>query len=188
MIKRRIILVNRSLQFRYAGLTIGTMAFAVALVIANTWLYILRNKDILSAAPGSEAAVLGLAKYLTIILLIFLAFVVSFSIFASHKIAGPIYRFTRVLEAVMHGDLTVRAFLRRGDELVELQNTLNQTLASLHSRIRYDKEKVLAALNLLQQARDHAVNSLSQEQSKPIVDKINAAESNLYDVGNKFKV
>jgi methyl-accepting chemotaxis protein len=46
----------------------------------------------------------------------------------SHRIAGPMYRIKRTLEAVQNGNLAIRANLRRGDELQDLATDLNEFL------------------------------------------------------------
>jgi general secretion pathway protein G len=53
----------------------------------------------------------------------------------SHRIAGPLYRFRRVFEAVAAGDLRVSARVRRGDYLSLESDALESMLASLRDRI-----------------------------------------------------
>jgi len=52
----------------------------------------------------------------------------------SHKIAGPLYRITRVLEALIQGDLEVSARLRAGDQLQELAAVLQNLIDHLRDR------------------------------------------------------
>jgi general secretion pathway protein G len=54
---------------------------------------------------------------------------------ASHRIAGPLYRFRSVFEAVAAGDLTVNGRVRRGDYLSLESDALQAMLASLRDRI-----------------------------------------------------
>ncbi|OGS37002.1 MAG: hypothetical protein A2293_02160 [Elusimicrobia bacterium RIFOXYB2_FULL_49_7] len=49
------------------------------------------------------------------------------TIFISHKIAGPVYRFVKFAEGIRAGDMTSRIYLRKGDELVEVAADFNQT-------------------------------------------------------------
>lgn len=58
------------------------------------------------------------------------------SIFISHKIAGPIYRFEKSAKAIEEGDLTLKFKLRQGDELKELADALDKMTASLRSKIK----------------------------------------------------
>jgi len=53
------------------------------------------------------------------------------SIYLSHKIAGPLYRFHLSLEDVEKGDLTTRVHLRKFDEAQFLADQFNRTMESL---------------------------------------------------------
>ena len=57
------------------------------------------------------------------------------TIFLSHKIAGPLYRFERILFDVTHGELTTRCYLRKFDEAKQVANAFNVALQSLDLRI-----------------------------------------------------
>ncbi len=60
---------------------------------------------------------------------------------ASHKIAGPLYRFERSLETISKGDLTHRFSLRGGDELKVIEKGLLEFTARFDSRLaRIQKE------------------------------------------------
>ena len=53
----------------------------------------------------------------------------------SHRVAGPLYRFRRVFEAVAGGDLRVSARVRRGDYLTLESDALEAMLGSLREHI-----------------------------------------------------
>ncbi len=62
----------------------------------------------------------------------FLLFVLS--IFASHKIAGPLYRMENAANSIQRGDLTVDlSQLRAGDELGDLAAALNGAFSTLRT-------------------------------------------------------
>lgn len=69
----------------------------------------------------------GLAKKLAPLLI----FIAWGTIFLSHKIAGPLFRFQRIFETMARGDLSVRCHLRKFDEAKPVARTLNQALESL---------------------------------------------------------
>jgi hypothetical protein len=73
----------------------------------------------------------------------FIAGVVAASIVATHKIAGPVYRVRRLLQALAEGrrDVPTHA-LRSGDELRELF----ETAAGLIQALRADDEYALRAV------------------------------------------
>ena len=57
------------------------------------------------------------------------------TIFLSHKIAGPLYRFETLLHQVAQGELTVRCQLRKFDEAKSVAEGFNQALEALDSKI-----------------------------------------------------
>ncbi len=62
----------------------------------------------------------------------FLLFILS--IFASHKIAGPLYRIENVANSIQKGDLSVDlSKLRAGDELCDLAAALNGAVTTLRT-------------------------------------------------------
>ncbi len=52
------------------------------------------------------------------------------TIYASHKIAGPLYRFSRTFEDIEKGNYRTRIFLRKGDEGHPVAKELNDALVS----------------------------------------------------------
>ncbi|MFN3395547.1 MAG: HAMP domain-containing protein [Thermodesulfovibrionales bacterium] len=61
------------------------------------------------------------------------------SLFLSHRIAGPLYRFEISIEEIIKGNLSFRIKLRKKDEAKELAEAMNrmiETLSSYISQIR----------------------------------------------------
>ena len=63
-------------------------------------------------------------------------------ILVSHKIAGPLYRFEKVLDVIKHGDLSHRFSLRSSDELRELANGLNGFTEILDKKVSDIKTEI----------------------------------------------
>ncbi len=68
-------------------------------------------------------------------LLLLLLLIAWGTVFLSHKIAGPLFRFQRVLNDLSEGDLTVRCKLRKYDEAQPVAEAFNQALESLNQHI-----------------------------------------------------
>lgn len=64
------------------------------------------------------------------------------TIFLSHKIAGPLYRFETLLHQIAQGELTIRCQLRKFDEAKSVAEALNQMLESLEARISRLKKMI----------------------------------------------
>ncbi len=62
---------------------------------------------------------------------ILLVFIAWGSIFLSHKIAGPLYRFDTTLKEVKEGNLGIRIHLRKFDEAQFLSDRFNETIENL---------------------------------------------------------
>ncbi len=58
------------------------------------------------------------------------------TIFFSHRVAGPAYRFERVLREVVAGRYTTTVTLRRSDELQPLAEALNAALLATRKRLQ----------------------------------------------------
>ena len=55
-------------------------------------------------------------------------------VFMSHRIAGPMFRFERVLDGINKGELTHRFKLREGDQFKELEERINQLTDTLDGK------------------------------------------------------
>lgn len=54
-----------------------------------------------------------------------------FSIYLTHRVAGPLYRFQKSTAELVEGNLALRIKLRKGDELHDLADLANQAVANL---------------------------------------------------------
>lgn len=136
--RRRNYLINRDFQFRYIGcMIIGIVVMAMIVsftVYYTTWARIMDEfYDVARIASRFAPLFDSVNQTLLIILLMFLVLAAVFSIFISHKIAGPIYRFEKTLQAIAGGDLTMRVGLRKRDEFKHLADTMNQMVSELRN-------------------------------------------------------
>jgi HAMP domain-containing protein len=68
------------------------------------------------------------------------------AIFYSHRLVGPVYRFERMLDALIAGDYSIRIRIRKRDELREMEALLNR-LAETLEVIKNDDLKLHSDLN-----------------------------------------
>jgi methyl-accepting chemotaxis protein len=73
-----------------------------------------------------------------------LALTFGMSLFFSHFVAGPIYRFQRVLDDMKTGKLNMHVQLRKRDEFKEVADSFNQALSSLRVKLREERAAVAA--------------------------------------------
>jgi nitrogen fixation/metabolism regulation signal transduction histidine kinase len=61
--------------------------------------------------------------------------IVLMTIFFSHKLAGPIYRFERVCHELIEGNYDQRIVLRKGDEMQNLAGLFNEAILASRDRL-----------------------------------------------------
>ncbi|MEK6582208.1 MAG: methyl-accepting chemotaxis protein [Nitrospirota bacterium] len=104
-------------------------------------------------------------------------------IFMSHRIAGPMFRFEKVLDEISKGDLTYKFKLRQGDQFKELEKRINELTGTLDSKAGNLKSglteisKMLSRLQTLASAHstDKDFERLLQDISKKLIELQEAA-------------
>ncbi|MBD3272389.1 MAG: HAMP domain-containing protein [Elusimicrobia bacterium] len=183
MMKRKTLIVDRSLQLRYAGIIIAVIIVAVLIVCISALQY-----KIWIAPPGYEDIIFGLMRFLILAFVSFGILVTVFSVFVSHKFAGPMFRVKRVLEAVESGDLTQRVHLREKDELNDLRDTINKTIISLQKKLRNDALKTQEVLQIVQTFKHKASQLPHSDITDQLITKIANMEKKLHEIGTQFKL
>ncbi|MFN3480951.1 MAG: HAMP domain-containing protein [Thermodesulfovibrionales bacterium] len=91
------------------------------------------------------------------------------SLFLSHRIAGPLYRFEKSIEEIIKGNLSFRIKLRKKDEAKELAEAINrmiETLSSYLSQIRAITDDIetnlLETKKAIEEQKSGAVESLNK--------------------------
>jgi len=153
------VIISTGLLFLFSQGTLTSSFHQSRLVIKDTAL------AILPAIIYTNLITLGLITLATIIV----------TVFISHKIAGPLYRFEKELKKIGEGDLTKKITLRRKDQITDMAVGLNEMIASLH-------EKVFA----IQSDVEHLLESASKRNApEGLVEELN----HLYQkIGSSFKI
>ena len=131
MIFRFIILIilgaviSGVILYVFAASELQTSLFDAHMQIRNTW-------DILLPSI--------IVTHVTVVVLISLA-TVYIVLYLSHKIAGPLYRFERIAEAVGEGNFNVHVRLREGDELLPLQAAFEVMVDNVQERFRTFRQR-----------------------------------------------
>ncbi|OGW80865.1 MAG: hypothetical protein A3G33_05585 [Omnitrophica bacterium RIFCSPLOWO2_12_FULL_44_17] len=95
--------------------------------------------------------------WLSLLLFIFIGWG---SIYLTHKIAGPLYRFSKSFEALVNRDLTLRIRLRKYDEAQQVAQRFNEMMAYLDVSVQ--KMKRIAD----EYPKDLAIEELKKELAK----------------------
>lgn len=82
------------------------------------------------ALMGSLLWIFGIGIFLIIVQVALL------TIFFSHKLAGPLYRFEKACHGLINGDYTEKISLRKGDEMQNLAGLFNEMIAATRDRMK----------------------------------------------------
>jgi methyl-accepting chemotaxis protein len=124
--RRRSIIVNKTFQYHYSLLVV---ALAVLLINIAILIQAFLPSDDPLIMTNSMAISLGTLEFLLI------AGVWYGSLRATHKIAGPVYVFSREAAKLGRGDLTARIALRKGDVFQEVAEEMNASYDALRARV-----------------------------------------------------
>ncbi len=135
MEKRKRIIVQRKIQFRFAGFVIlfvvGT-AFVTSVTVFWTTFSLLGER-LAQVYPQGRLVEVFRTVYLSFFAILLLASVVIFylSIRFSHRIVGPLPKIYDFIRGIGQGEFERRISLRRSDELHELADALNEMAGEL---------------------------------------------------------
>ncbi len=134
----------------------------------------------------------GLVEIATSMWPALIALVVSaavFSIYLTHRVAGPLYRFQRSTAELAEGNLALRIRLRDGDELHELADLANQAVAKLDQAMIEIRDRTAGAKNAMRAVMDGLKSTGGADQAN--VDRLEEAlneSQRIEDVLKRFRV
>ena len=172
--RRRRFLVDRGLQLRFIAASLGYVAFYIVIMAVATFVPLfLQLQDTSPNSPQAYVVannLIYLHRYIWPIALLVLVVVSLHSLWLSHKIAGPLYRFRQIFMALAAGKLPKPQKLRKGDYLQSEMKLINEMVQGLHSSIGnfQESQKALARCiaGIVQRSRflsDHELTLLVEE-------------------------
>ena len=140
--KRRIYFIEKSFQARFILKFCALTAFGGLLTIAI--LYILARQSTTVSFVNSRVVVHTTADFILPVLIQTVAIVTIFvglatiivTLFVSHKIAGPLYRFKRVMQGLTEGDFSGDFRLRHLDQLQDLADVFNKMIVKIRTELK----------------------------------------------------
>ena len=153
--RRRKFVVNRDLQIALLRNSFLYVVLFVAVIGVVFFVPLLAELTETESASERTLQVGNQIRYLytyfwpAVILAMILIFL--HSVRASHKVAGPLYRFKLVLEALKEGEISSPISIRKGDYLHQEADLINQVLENLRQN-----------LEGLQQAQEQLSQALSE--------------------------
>ena len=154
--RRRTIVVDWRYQRRVAGVATACVAAGFGLLIASLHREVAAVRAAVASDPIlSEALETGLALPTLVLVVcgaaicagVFLVMVIE-----SHRTAGAAYAVKRTLAAMAEGRYGARAQLRRGDQLGDLKEALDELGQSLVRRVELDAQALESIVERLEEA------------------------------------
>lgn len=178
--RRRQFIVNKTFQhrviWRFALTVIGSILLSQALILAY-----LKLKDVVS--PNSNTLIyfssslnptLAFTRVIEVIWLplllssvLVVVFVALSAMYFSHRIAGPLFNLKRMLSQVGEGRLNLHMHIRKNDEFHDIEETFNQMVANLNSRLQliFQNHQALPAAS--RKKLDKVWESIQLETNEP---------------------
>ncbi len=155
--RRRNYFINRDFQ---VGFTIKFLILIVIEAILAIGLFMYLSRGTLTTGfIGSDFRIARTSEFFLPTLLISNLIIIGITaiigiavlIYMSHRIAGPLYRFEKILTDIGRGDLTQRFKLRDNDQLSELSESITELTTTMDKRISDIKLRAHELTGLLQE-------------------------------------
>ena len=144
--QRKTIMIKKGLQYRYMALIFMSVLLAfivVGLDILWTVSKVVTEHPMMQPLLEELSAMMPLFG---IKIVMYMIMVLIVSAVVSHRMAGPVFKFEKSCATVGEGDLTHRVYLRKGDQLTDLQDQFNNMTGAVNEVVKeYEKFRVEAA-------------------------------------------
>ena len=188
-IKRHIYFIEKSFQAKFIMKFCGLVVFGGLLTIGL--LYLWATKATTVSIVNSRVAVATTANYILPLLIqtfIIVTIVVAIAtilvtLLVSHKIAGPLYRFKKVMEAMGEGDFLSRVSIRKGDQLQDLAKIFDDMIAKNRVKIKALK----ADLGIFREKLENISESEISEHKRAYLSELKRISSKIDQLINNFK-
>ncbi len=174
VLRRRKYVIRPKLQVKLMMISFCYVIFFCAVI--GAYLFIPVMKDLDKSDIGSDQALVAAKhilylneKFWPALLLSFFA-IACHSIFISHKIAGPLYRFNRIFKAMQEGTVPTSIRLRPGDYLYGEMRNINQMLERLRGKLTELQEAQARLNRSIVTCKDSVGHSSTSELIKKMED------------------
>jgi methyl-accepting chemotaxis protein len=183
---RKQYFVAKKFQLKYIGLILMLVFLTGILcsyVVYYTSMLLLGDKLANVYPQGRLISIVNMVNVRILLSLVLVTpLVVIIGLYASHRIAGPIYRIEKFLTAMAAGDLSQPLTLRKNDELLSLADGINRLSDSMKAIIKRERDHLAGSAVSLDAVRraaaskhpDHAALENAVENLALDIDKARA--------------
>lgn len=177
--KRRIYFIEKKFQAQF--IIKFCLLVILGSIITVSLLYFMTSRTTIVSFENTKAVVKSTADYIfpilaqtVIVVTILIAiFTIMLTLFISHKIGGPLYRFKKEFKIIEDGDLSSDFRIREKDQLQDLAGALNKMKLKLRDFITEFKSDIQELESTI------ATLELNQEQLKALEDKVKKIKDKL---------
>ncbi|MCM2286824.1 MAG: HAMP domain-containing protein [Desulfobacula sp.] len=171
--KRKNYFIKKEFQFKFI---IKFCSILLCGIVLSTVLVFLFSQETLTSSFDNSRLVIrntgdAIMQTLLITNLITLGVItlsaIGVTLFVSHRIAGPMFRFEQDIKKIASGDLLVRIHLRQTDQFAEMAKAFNEMASSLHgklSKMDQDLDKLLISDRGSKTAEEYKNNILELKE------------------------
>jgi methyl-accepting chemotaxis protein len=179
---RRNYYIDKDFQTKFIMKFCGLVALGA--VVTMALLYLLARQATTVSIVQSRITVRTTADFLVPIMVqtvIVVTVIVSLAaaavtLFVSHKIAGPLYRFKQTFKELAAGNFSNQVRLRKGDQLVEVASDFNHMIASVRGQILATRSNIESARADLDAISEFSVEDSKRHQFMALKKKVQDAE------------
>lgn len=159
-------------------LTIGALYF---LAMRSTTVAIINSRVVVRSTADFLLPIL-IQTVVIVVILVGLA-TIAVTLFVSHKIAGPLYRFKKVLETLGKGDFSANFNIRELDQLKAFADAFNGMITNTRQQLNIMKDNFIT----LKKKLDSLAESEVSEHKRPLLNELKKVAEGLDKIIQYFK-
>ena len=185
--RHRTHLLKDTFQTRFILVSVLHFMIIILTLVAAMFIPIMIQLDNLASLPLDKKLefanqFLSLHERVWLPVVVVSVLLILHTIFFSHRIAGPLYRFRTIFEEIGKGNLAVSANIRKDDYLKKEAEGLRDMLTSLRERVTAidkDSQDLDQALGELKRAVDQGTAHESREIVKRVEEQVGRLRTRL---------
>lgn len=187
--KRRVYFIEKSFQAKFIMKFCGLVVFGGLLTMGL--LYLWATKATTVSIVDSRVIVTTTAHYMlplliqtfVIVTLVIAIAAILLTLFVSHKIAGPLYRFKKVMEVISEGDFLSQVKIRKGDQLQDLAKIFDEMITKNRVKLKALK----ADLGIFREKLENISESEVSEHKRAYLSELKRISVKIGQLINNFK-
>lgn len=180
--RRKNYFIDKSFQSDFILRFCGIVAFGALLSILV--LYFLASHSTTVGFVKARVTVMTTADFIFPLLVQTMMIVTVFvglativvTLFVSHKIAGPLYRFKQTFQELAHGNFTDQVRLRKGDQLHEVAGDFNKMISVVRDKVKEIRALQKAAVTELDLVGEYNIDDAKRHHFLELRKKLQELE------------